>query len=104
MVPLGDREPLPDEVDVLLRGRNTGRRPPLKRMEHVDRVVKTHGIDRPVRVRTIRRHDLEHGPPAKALEGLHGRVLLTPPRGAERLADVSRHGPRKGPHDSPRYA
>ena len=43
MVPLGDREPLPDEVDVLLRGRNTGRRLLLKRVEHVDRVVKELG-------------------------------------------------------------
>ena len=65
---LGVLQALSDQFNVSLRGRNPARRFLLKDVQDVQDVLKTHGVDGPIRIAVEIIADFED--PAKTLEGL----------------------------------
>src|SRR5579862_9043368 len=95
-MPFRGGEPLLDELDLLSRRRDALLRLLLKRVQHVNRVMETHCIDRAVGVTFMRRHDLKKSAPSETLECFHGRVLFATLRRIESSTDVALHRSGKG--------
>jgi hypothetical protein len=95
MQSLGFRQTLPDEFEVPLRSGDATFRLLLKRMQHVNRFLKTHRLHGSPSIAAMIRNDLDDGASAKAPHGLRGRIILTILRGEQSASDVAADLARK---------
>src|SRR5262245_42771687 len=95
-MPLGGGQPLPDQLDILLRRRYALLRLLLESVKDIDPACEFHRVDRPVGARIMPVDNLHHLRAAKALQRLGGRIGFALLRRVQRLADVPEDLLREG--------
>src|ERR1035437_687046 len=91
-------QPLPDKIELPLRGGQALLGFLLESVQDIDRALQAHGVAGTPCIAAMVGHDLQHAPPSKAPERLRRRIGLTFLSGIEGMTDFRPDPRREGPH------